>query len=167
MHINFIAVIVAALVPLVMGFIWYNPKVMGNAWLKEAGVDEEKMKGANMGVIFGLTLVFSFMLAFSMQLLVIHQLHFNSMLANHAEELKDTSKGLGATFKNLMDTYGNEFRTFKHGALHGFLSALFIILPVIGTNALFERKSGKYIWINWGYWAITFLIMGGIISAWQ
>jgi hypothetical protein len=41
-----------------------------------------------------------------------------------------------------------------------------LVLPVIGTNALFERKSGKYIFINWGYWAVSMTLMGGTICQW-
>jgi hypothetical protein len=167
MHMNMIAILVAALVPMAMGFIWYNPKVMGTAWMNEAGMTEEKMKGANMGIIFGLSFVFALMLSMSMNMLVIHQMHVGSLFQHHAAEMEDPNSVVGALYKTIMDNYGNEFRTFKHGALHGFLSCLFVILPVLATNAMFERKSWKYIWINFGYWAITFLIMGGIISAWQ
>jgi hypothetical protein len=35
----------------------------------------------------------------------------------------------------------------------------------MGTNALFERRSWKYIFMNVGYWALSAAIMGGIISA--
>lgn len=165
MHINFLAVLVASLVPMIMGFIWYNPKTMGNAWMKEAGVDEEKMKGANMALIFGLSFVFSFILAFFLQPMVIHQFHFASMLFKTGFE--DPNTEIGAMYKTIMDQYGSYYRTFKHGALHGTLGGLFLIFPVIATNALFERKSFKYIFINVGYWTICMGIMGGIISAWM
>ena len=56
-----------------------------------------------------------------------------------------------------------KFRTFKHGALHGTMAGIFIALPILGTNALFERKGWKYILINTGYWTVTLAIMGGII----
>ena len=58
-QINFVAVLVAALVPIIMGFIWYNPKTLGAAWMKAADMTEEKMKGANMAMVFGLAFVFS------------------------------------------------------------------------------------------------------------
>ncbi|MDI9320530.1 MAG: DUF1761 domain-containing protein [Phycisphaerales bacterium] len=164
---NFIAILVAALVPMLVGFIWYHPKVVGNAWMKETGLTEEKMKGVNMPLIFGLSFVFALMLSMSMQMLVIHQMHVGSLLQHHQDELKDPSSAVGALFKTMMDNYGNEFRTFKHGAFHGFISSLFIVLPLVATNGMFERKSWKYIWIIWGYWALTFTIMGGIICAWQ
>ena len=59
MEINFLAILAAAASALVVGFIWYNPNVFGNAWMKAADMTEEKMKGANMGVIFGLAFVFA------------------------------------------------------------------------------------------------------------
>lgn len=63
MEINWLAVLVAALVPTLIGFVWYHPKVMGTVWMKAADMTEEKMKGANMGLIFGLSFFFSLMLA--------------------------------------------------------------------------------------------------------
>jgi len=71
------------------------------------------------------------------------------------------------SYQAFMDDYGEAFRTFKHGALHGVLAGIFIALPLIGTNALFERKGAKYIFINSGYWIVTFGIMGAIICGWR
>jgi hypothetical protein len=165
MKINFVMVLVAALVPMVMGFIWYNPKVFGKAWMKSAEVTEEKMKGAKMGVIFALAFVFSFLLAFVMNFITIHQWGVFSMLSTDPKAVMDPATETGALFKSLMDKYGNNFRTFKHGALHGSMTAILVVLPVLGTNALFERKGFKYIMINFGFWFINLLIMGGLICA--
>jgi len=161
MEFNILAIIAAAVSALVVGFVWYNPKVFGNAWMQAADMTEEKMKGANMGKIFGLALLFAFLLAFSMQVLVIHQMGAYSMIGGQVNDATLPS------FQAFMDDYGNAFRTFKHGVLHGVLSGVFIALPILGTNALFERKGAKYIFINSGYWIITMAIMGGIICAWQ
>ncbi|MGZ3933009.1 MAG: DUF1761 domain-containing protein, partial [Bacteroidia bacterium] len=70
---NIVAVLVAALIPMVLGFIWYNPKVLGKAWMEASGMTEEKAKNANMALVFGLSFLFSFFLAFALQFLVIHQ----------------------------------------------------------------------------------------------
>ena len=54
-----------------------------------------------------------------------------------------------------MEDYETAFRTFKHGALHGIISWCIFVFPVIAINALFERKSWKYIFINGGYWMVS------------
>jgi hypothetical protein len=154
----------AALIPMIMGFIWYNPKVLGTAWMKAAGMDEEKMKGANMAVVFGLAYLCSLMLAMAMISLTIHQSHMFSILANEPG-INDPTSEIGMFLKNFFERYGQNFRTFKHGALHGFLAAFFIALPILGTNALFERKSFKYVAINVGYWLVTMALMGGVVCA--
>lgn len=159
MEINFLALIAAAVSALVVGFIWYNPKVFGTAWMKAADMTEEKMKGANMGKIFALALFFAFLLAMAMQMLTIHQIGALGMVGG------DPSSAM-PSFQAFMDDYGTAYRTFKHGALHGFMSGIFIALPIIGTNALFERKGAKYILINSGYWIVTMAIMGAIVCGW-
>lgn len=163
---NFLAVLVAALVPMVVGFIWYNPKVLGNAWMKSIGVtDAEKMKeGANMALIFGLSFVFSLMLALTMNPMVIHQMGIMSLLAD-VPEARDGKVELLLN-GNPVD-YMNKFRTFGHGAFHGFLYGIFLVIPFIGTNALYERRGFNYIAINAGYWILNMMLMGGIICAWQ
>lgn len=62
---------------------------------------------------------------------------------------------------------GEEFQTFKHGALHGSMLGVLVAMPIVVTNALYEQKSFKYMLINMGYWICCFTIMGGILSAWH
>ena len=66
-----------------------------------------------------------------------------------------------------MQKLGVSYRTFKHGALHGTISGFMVALPILGINALFERRGFKYIAINVGYWMLCMGIMGGIVSAWM
>jgi hypothetical protein len=160
MEINFLAILTAAVTALVVGFVWYNPKVFGNAWMKAAGMTDEQVKGGNMAKIFGLALLFAILLAFALQGITIHQMGAFSMVGGDVENALPS-------YQAFMDDYGNTFRTFKHGALHGALAGVFIALPILGTNALFERKGAKYIFINSGYWIATLTIMGGIICGWK
>ncbi|WP_027138077.1 DUF1761 domain-containing protein [Gaetbulibacter saemankumensis] len=160
MEFNFLAIIAAALSALVVGFIWYNPKVFGNAWMQAADMTEEKMKGANMAKIFALALLFAFLLSIALPGIVIHQMGALSMVGG------DPTSAL-PSYEVFIADYGDAFRTFKHGAFHGVLSGVFIALPILGTNALFERKGAKYIFINSGYWIVTLGIMGAIICGWK
>jgi hypothetical protein len=160
MPFNFYAVLVAALSSFVVGFIWYNPKVFGTIWMKESGMTEEKAKNGNMAKIFGLTFVFSFLLAFIMPAIVIHQMGALGMVGG------DPSKALPSYTAFLAD-YGDAFRTFKHGALHGCMSGLFIALPIVAINGLFEQKSWRYIAVTAGYWITILTVMGAIICGWK
>ena len=158
--LNIYAVLVSAVSALVIGFIWYHPKVFGTAWMHAAGLTEDQLKGANMAKIFALSLLFAFMLAFAMPALVIHQMGALSLVGG------DASKAM-ASYEAFMLDYSEAFRTFKHGALHGIMTGIFIALPITGINALFERRSTKYILINAGYWMVTLGFMGAIICAWK
>jgi hypothetical protein len=162
MNANILVLALAALIPMVMGFIWYNPKTMGTAWMQAAGMTEEKMKGANMPLVFGLSYLFSFFLAVGLTALVIHQGHVLSVLMNEPG-IHDPNTEMGKFYADFMAKFGTNFRTFKHGVLHGVIGGILIALPIIATNALFERKSFKYVAINVGYWVITIGLMGGVI----
>lgn len=166
MNINFLVVLVAALIPLVVGFIWYNPKTFGNAWMQAAGMTEEKMKGGNMVAIFALTFLLSFFLAMAMQFMVIHQWHIYSVIADEAD-FKNPNSQLSIWVKDFMAKYGSNFRTFKHGAFHGTIAGIMVALPILGINALFERKGFKYVAINAGFWIVCMALMGGILCAYN
>lgn len=160
MEINFFAILTAALSSFVVGFIWYHPKVFGTIWMNETGMTDEKARQGNMLKIFGLTFVFAFILAFYMQVLTIHQLGVAGLVGGNIENAKPS-------YFAFMNDYGEAYRTFKHGVFHGLLSGLFISLPVIATNCLFEQKSFRYAAVTAGYWIVVMSIMGGIICAWK
>lgn len=161
---NFPVLLLAALIPLAVGFVWYSDKVMGRTWMKVAEMTEEKMAGANMAVVFGITYVFSLMLAMMLNAIVIHQGGIYSTLMNEPGYGQAGSE-VDTFIKDFMEEYGQNFRTFKHGAFHGILASFFLALPVLGINALFERRGWRYIAIHTAYWAIVMALMGGIICA--
>jgi Protein of unknown function (DUF1761) len=162
--INFIVVLLAGLIPMVVGFIWYNKNVMGGVWMRESGYDAATAKTPNMGTVLGVGLLFSVMMSMNMMSVVIHPMGLYSMLADEPS-MTDPNSDLSKTVADLMSKYGSHFRTFKHGVLHGVLTCLFFALPVIGMSALYEQKSAKYIAVHVGYWVISLGLMGGVICA--
>src|SRR5258706_1426327 len=75
--INYVAVLIAAIVSMPLGFLWYGP-LFGKQWMKLSGITEAKMKAgkksgkANMG--YGLMFIGSLIMAY----VLAHSLIFAS-----------------------------------------------------------------------------------------
>ena len=164
METNWLVVIGSAIIPLLVGILWYNPRVFGTVWMEAAGMKQDDTKDVNMFLVLGLTLFLSVLVASALLYSVVHQAHiFSAVMGN--PDLKDPNSALSQMLKTFMELYGSNFRTFKHGALHGTITGVTLALPVVAINALFERKSAKYIAIHAGYWIVSFALMGGVICA--
>ena len=61
-EINYWAVLLATLSTMVVGSIWYTPKVFGNAWMKLANVDPHR-EGASAVMPIVVTVIVSFISA--------------------------------------------------------------------------------------------------------
>ncbi len=164
---NVIALLLAGFIPMLIGFVWYNNAFgIGKAWMAESGLTEEMLqKDFNMPKILGLSYVFGVMLAFAMMPMVIHQMGLFSMLQDTPDHQNPATE-VGKAYAFLMDNYGGVFRTFKHGAFHGIIYSVFLVLPLLAMNGMFERKSWRYIFIHFGYWLITLALVGGVICQW-
>jgi len=77
----------------------------------------------------------------------------------------DATSEMRTTFDSFMANYGDRHRTFGHGAAHGLFAALAFAFPIITIKSLFERKSWKHIFISFGYWFITLVLMCGVACA--
>ena len=132
---NWLAIILASLFPMIIGFIYYHKNVFGKAWMNSLGLKEEDLKGGNMAVIFGVSLLMSFLLS-------------QYLLVNVDGAMQE-----------------GQFDSFKHGAFHGTLLGIMVAMPVLVTNGLFERKNFKNLAINTVYWVLTLALMGGVIDA--
>ena len=162
MEFNLYAILLASFTSVIVGFIWYNPKVFGNILMRESGMTEGKIKGTKMALLFGLSFFYAFLISLVLEGIVIHQNGAISLVGG-AMEFENAKP----SFTAFMADYKDAFRTFKHGALHGFITGLFFALPIIATTALHERRSFKYVLVVSGYWIVSLTIMGGIICAWR
>lgn len=63
--VNYLAVIVAALVPMALGALWYSPILFARPWLTAVGRSQEELSGASLGYALSAVaaLVTSYMLA--------------------------------------------------------------------------------------------------------
>ena len=160
MPTNFYMFFLTALIPMIVGAVYYHPKVVGNAWMKTNGFTTEFIQKGNMPLIMGLSYVFAVMLSFFVSTLVIHQGAIMSVLYPEAMESGSAAQ---AYVNDFMANYEDRHRGFSHGAVHGIMITVFFILPIISINALFERRGWKYILIHAGYWLISIMLIGGIL----
>lgn len=164
MELNFYVLFIAAFIPMLIGFVWYGP-IFGKPWMKEMGFTKESLEGTNMVKILVLSYIFSLLVAFFLQFIVIHQMGLFQTLIN--EPGFQEEKGEAFTyFKSFIGMYGDRFRTFGHGVIHGVMTGVVLILPILSIIAMFEKRTVKYVAINAGYWVVTLAIMGGIICQW-
>jgi hypothetical protein len=136
-HINLLAVLVAAISTMVVGFVWYSPLLFAKAWMKEMGYDPsdkaktEEMKksaGPAYGGSFLASLVSAFILALFLHWLRVESLHFGLMV--------------------------------------GFHVWLGFVATVQFTSALFTKQSMKLFAINTGYQLVCYVAMGAILAVW-
>jgi len=63
--VNYLAVLVAGIAAMAIGFTWYHPKVFGSAWMREAGISPEggETMTRSMAIGFLAALVTAYVLA--------------------------------------------------------------------------------------------------------
>ncbi|MFM1876776.1 MAG: hypothetical protein RL266_2513 [Bacteroidota bacterium] len=88
---NWIAVVLSAVSTLVIGFIWYNPKVFGKAWMESVQMTEEDAKNGNMPLIFGVSFVLAMVVAYKL----------SGGAYKHPEEFRHTLHG---AFHGMLDS---------------------------------------------------------------
>ena len=137
-HINMLAVLVAAISTMVVGFLWYSPLLLGKPWMREMGYDpgdrarmEEMKKGA--GPAYGASFVASLVSAFILALF-LHWVRPDGL---------------------------------QSGVMVGFHVWLGFVATVQLTGALFMKQSMKLLAINTGYQLVCYLAMSVILTLWN
>jgi hypothetical protein len=151
-----------ALIPLVVGSIWYNPKVFGNAWMRTAEISEERASSGNMAKILGLSYLFCLFGAYILSTTAVHQSAVMQLFFGDPA-MNDPASSISVFLNDFMNTYGSRHRTFGHGLIHGMELALMLGLCLIGVNSMFERRPFKYVIIHVGFWMLSFGLMGGLL----
>lgn len=137
--INYLAVVAAAIASMVIGFVWYGP-LFGKTWMNLSGITPEKMdpaKAPGMGKTYVLALVGSLVMSY----VLAHSLVFAAAY------------------------YG--MNGVSAGLMSGFWTWLGFIAPVTLAAVLWEGKPWKLWVLTNGYYLVTLLVMGTILSVWE
>ncbi|HYL83772.1 MAG TPA: DUF1761 domain-containing protein [Candidatus Angelobacter sp.] len=139
MHsLNWLAILVAAVASMILGFLWYSPLLFAKAWVREMGYDindkakmEEMRKSA--GPAYAGSFVASLLSAFTLALIL------------HGLRAEDLHFGIMASF-------------------HIWLG---FVATVQFTGALFAKQSMKLFAINTLYQLVCYVVMGIILTLWR
>jgi hypothetical protein len=69
-HLNYWAVLAAALASFLLGGLWYSPLLFFNPWKRAAGISDEQLRQGNMAQIFGVSLVYQLIAAFVLAMFI-------------------------------------------------------------------------------------------------
>lgn len=70
--VNYMAVVIAAVLAMVVGFAWYSKAVFGKRWMKLVGQTDEDQKKGNMPMLFGIMFVGALVEAY----ILAHFIHY-------------------------------------------------------------------------------------------
>lgn len=134
--VNYLAVFLAALSSMVVGFIWYSPAVLGKPWMKAMGYTAEGLKKAQkeMGKWYGASFVLALVTAYVLS-------HVMTLSVNFFH-----------------------YPLLSTGLITAFWMWLGFVMPVQVTGEIFGAKRWTLLAINTGYQLATLLVMGVILG---
>ena len=136
-EVNYIAVLIAAVVSMALGFLWYSPMVLGKQWMRERGFTAEGMKKAQseMGKWYALSFVITLITAY---------------VLSHVMVLSQNFFG---------------YPMLQTGLTTAFWMWLGFVMPVQLTGVIFsDRRNLTLFGIDTGYQLVSLLGMGVVIG---
>lgn len=134
--VNYLAVILASIASMALGFLWYSPMVLGKTWMKEKGFTQESLKKAQkeMGKLYGLSFVVSLVTAYVLS-------HVMTMSSNFFH-----------------------YSMLSTGLTSAFWMWLGFMMPVQITATIFGTKNWKLLGIDTGYQLVSIMAMGVVLA---
>jgi len=158
---NWLIIPIAALLPLILGYIWYHPNVLGTKLAQINGVQAVKNRSIGKMVLIYLL---SILLAYILTLMSVHQSAIFQLFFMDPELAFANSK-YNAFINEFMATYGDRHRSFGHGLVHGAEAGLMLGLVFLGITTLLQNKPFKPVWIHLVFWILCCSLMAGLTCA--
>ena len=144
MHeVNLLAVLVAGVVPMVIGALWYGP-VFGQRWMALMETTEEELReGFNPLKTYGVSFLLALVTAYVIAQLV-------------AEVSPESVSSMGGG--------GGSAMVGVHVALMALVA---FVLPVAHQSVTFEGRKAGLAWLNIGYNGVALLGQAVVIALWR
>lgn len=136
--VNYLAILVAAIASMFIGFLWYGP-VFGKPWMAMMGITKEQVEKAKKS-----SMTKQYVIMFIGSLIMAWVLAHALIFAATYLQVTGVAAGLEA----------------------GFFNWLGFIAPVMLGSVLWEGKSWKLWFLNVMYYLVTLCVMGVILALW-
>ncbi len=135
-EVNYLAVLVAAVVSMAIGFLWYHPVLFGKQWMKLKGYTSESLKKVQkeMGKLYALSFVVALVTAY---------------VLSHVMTFSENYFG---------------YPMLQTGLTTAFWMWLGFMMPVQITATIFGDKKWKLFAIDTGYQLVSVLAMGVVLG---
>ncbi len=135
-QVNYIALLIAGIAAMAVGFLWYGPMLFGKPWMKLMGYTKESMEKAKkeMGKMYAISFVLTLLMAYVLS-------HVITLSSNFFHYDRLTT-----------------------GLTTAFWMWLGFVMPVQATDVLFGGKKWKLFAINTGYQLVSLLVMGVVLG---
>ena len=130
-HVNYLAVLVAAIASYAIASVWYGV-IFRKLWMGLTGISD--MKPAPMSMIL------PFVGSLFMSYVLVHSIVF------------------GNAYTNMSGVSG--------GLMGGFFDWIGFIAPVTLMGVVYEKRKWKLWVLDNGFWLLSLLVMGAILSSW-
>ena len=138
--VNWLAILVAAIVIFILGGLWYSPLLFAKKWIALQDRTEEQMRAQAAAANMPLMYVSAFVTALITAIVMAHILaHMASIMPTGA----------------------------VHGAFFGFMAWLGFAAPTSYASAIFYGKPKQAWLIDSTYNLVSFVLAGAILAAWR
>lgn len=158
---NWLIIPIAAFLPLILGFVWYHPQVLGTKLAQITG--EPLVQNRSFGKM-ALIYLFSIVLAYILTLMSVHQSAIFQLFFMDPE-LANANSEYNVFINDFLAKYGDRHRSFGHGVVHGAEAGLMFGLAFFGITTLMQNKPLKLIWIHLVFWILCCGLMAGVTCA--
>jgi len=135
--INLIPVIIAGVINMVLGALWYSKFVMGKLWMRSMGKTEDDMKQGFSGASMGFTYVVNTVASLVFAYVLAHIIKFASI------------------------------STFAGGVKVGFWVWLGFVVTTVIPGYLYESRPKMLYFMFIAYQFISITLMGGVLAMWH
>lgn len=148
MHdVNLLAVLVAGIVPMIVGMLWYGP-FFGKRWLALMETTPEEIReGFNPLRTYGISFLLSLVTAFIMAWFIATIEAMMTVFPGGG-----SSEGVG--------------ESAMFGVFMGLMVLIAFVLPVAHQGVAFEGRKAGLAWLNVGYNGVALIGQWMVIAAW-